>query len=185
MASHMPARSAHPADLVVLFDRDCGFCNWTVRQLRGLDRERRLRYVSLQSAASVPDRPDLAQVAATYPLADSIHVVRPDGTVESRGRAMLAILDALPGAWLLRPWTRFPGVSRLADALYDPLAANRQILGRLVAGDDPAVCEVVPLSAAPRQETSSARDRVPALGAHARTRDTGGDGHPGSPDDTS
>ena len=57
---------------------------------------------------------------------------------------MLAILDALPGAWLLRPWTRMPGVSRLVDALYDPVAANRLALGRLVARGDPAVCDVAP-----------------------------------------
>jgi len=144
MARPSQTRPTHPADLTVLFDRDCGFCNWTVRQLRALDRDRRLSYVPLQSAASLPARPDLAVVAATYPLADAIHVVRRDGTVEARGRAMLAILDALPGAWLLRPWTRLPDVARLADALYDPLAAHRQALGRLVAAGDPALCDVAP-----------------------------------------
>lgn len=146
MAPPSETRPAHPADLTVLFDRDCGFCNWTVRQLRGLDRHRRLSYVPLQSAHSLPARPDLAAVAATYPLAQAIHVVRRDGTVHSRGRAMLAILDALPGARLVRPWTRLPGVARLADALYDPLAAHRGALGRLVAGRDLAACDVAPAS---------------------------------------
>ncbi len=133
-----------PAELTVLFDRDCGFCTWTVRQLRDLDRNGRLSYVALQAATTLPDRPDLAAVAATYPLAEAIHVVRRDGTVAARGRAMLAILDVLPGAWLVRPWTRLPGVARLADALYDPLAAHRQVLGRLVAKGDPALCDVAP-----------------------------------------
>ncbi|CAN5762132.1 hypothetical protein BH24CHL8_BH24CHL8_08980 [soil metagenome] len=152
MATRARPRTApaeQPAELTVLFDRDCGFCNWTVRQLRGLDRNRRLRYVSLQSAASLPDRPELAMVAATYPLAEAIHVVRRDGTVQARGRAVLAILDVLPGAWLLRPWTRLPGVARLADALYDPVARNRLALGRLVARDDPAVCDVAPAAVPP------------------------------------
>ncbi len=144
MARQAPSHQSGTPDLTVLFDGDCGFCNWTVRQLRGLDRDRRLAYVSLQSASSIPHRPELAAVAATYPLAEAIHVVRRDGTVEARGRAMLAILDALPGAWLLRPWTRMPGVSRLVDALYDPVAANRLALGRLVARGDPAVCDVAP-----------------------------------------
>ncbi len=134
--------SRHKAQLTVLFDRDCGFCVWTVRQLRRLDRYGRLRYVALQTAAAVPERSDLARVAAEYPLADSIHVVRRDGSVVARGRAMLAILDVLPGAWLLRPWTRLPGVARLADALYDPLAAHRHALGRLVARGDPTLCDV-------------------------------------------
>ncbi len=149
MTTHSRQRQVHDPDLTVLFDRDCGFCNWTVRQLRGLDRHRRLAFVSLQSSASIPYRPELAAVAATYPLAEAIHVVRRDGTVEARGRAMLAILDVLPGAWLLRPWTRLPGVSRLADALYDPVAGNRVALGRLVVRDDPAVCDVAPSAVPP------------------------------------
>jgi len=147
--------SRHEVQLTVLFDRDCGFCNWTVRQLRGLDRYGRLHYVALQTAASILDRPGLATVAAAYPLADSIHVVRRDGAVLARGRAMLAILDVLPGAWLLRPWTRLPGVARLADALYDPLAAHRHALGRLVAMGDPALCDV-PLPV-PRQSATGGR----------------------------
>lgn len=158
MATDTSPASTHTAVLTVLFDRDCGFCNWTVRQLRGLDRDRRLRYVALQSASSIPDRPDLATVAATYPLADSIHVVRQDGTVEARGRALLAILDALPGAWLVRPWTRLPGVARLADAIYDPLATHRHALGRLVAGGDPARCDVPP--PAGRESQAASRREV-------------------------
>lgn len=162
MATRARPRTApaeQPAELTVLFDRDCGFCNWTVRQLRSLDRNRRLRYVSLQSAASLPDRPDLAMVAAMYPLAEAIHVVRRDGTVQARGRAVLAILDELPGAWLLRPWARLPGVARLADALYDPLAGHRHALGRLVARSDPAACDVVPDSSLP---DDAARNRSDA-----------------------
>lgn len=158
MVTHKLPRSGNTADLTVLFDRDCGFCNWTVRQLRALDRDGRLSYVSLQAAASTPDRPDLAAVAASYPLSESIHVVRRDGTVEARGRAMLAILDALPGAWLLRPWMRLPGLSRLADALYDPMAANRLALGRLVARDDPAACDVAPATVPPPHATDHGRD---------------------------
>ncbi len=135
-------RQPRSSDLTVLFDRDCGFCNWTVRQLRGLDRHGRLEYVALQSATSARDRPELAAVAARYPLAESIHLVRRDGSVVAGGRAMLAILDALPGAWLLRPWTRFPGMALLADLLYSPIAANRHSLGRLVARNDPVRCDV-------------------------------------------
>lgn len=160
MATDTRHASTEPAVLTVLFDRDCGFCNWTVRQLRGLDHGRRLRFVALQSASSIPDRPDLATVAATYRLADSIHVVREDGTVEARGQAMLAILDALPGAWLVRPWTKLPGVARLADALYDPMATHRHALGRLVARGDPARCDVLPLPDREGQVASSLDDRL-------------------------
>ncbi|MBA2570232.1 MAG: DUF393 domain-containing protein [Chloroflexi bacterium] len=121
--------------LTVLFDRDCGFCNWTVRQLRSLDRYGQLRYVPLQSAGTQTDRPELAEVCARHPLTDAVHVVSADGTVRSRGRAMLAILDVLPGGWLLRPWAKIPGVGSVADALYDRIAMRRGSLGRLVDAD--------------------------------------------------
>lgn len=144
MTAPQLTRQPDSAELTVLFDRDCGLCNWTVRQLRGLDRDRRLEYVSLQAATSDRERPELAAVAARYPLADAVHVVRRDGSVEAGGRAMLAILDTLPGAWLLRPWTRFPGMATIADLLYGPIAANRHVLGRLVAWNDPVRCDVEP-----------------------------------------
>lgn len=158
MATDAPRARSQTAELTVLFDRDCGFCNWTVRQLQSLDRHRRLDYVALQSAPSVAQRPDLASVAAGHPLSESIHVVRQDGTVEARGHALLAILDVLPGAWLLRPWTRLPGISRAADALYDPLAAHRHVLGRLVARGDPARCAVAPESVRSRAGEASRGD---------------------------
>lgn len=122
------------ARLTVLFDEDCGLCRWTAQQLHRLDRGARLELVPLQHAASHPERPDLARLAAQYPLAESIHVQRDDGRVRAGGDAMLEILDALPGGALLRPWALLPGVAAVVGAAYRRIAGNRALVGRLIGG---------------------------------------------------
>jgi predicted DCC family thiol-disulfide oxidoreductase YuxK len=142
-----PVRTT-PADdtLVVLFDRDCGFCQWTVRQLRPMDRRHRLRFVSLQDVRAGVRGVVLESVARDHPLDHAIHVVDDDGTVRAGGRAMLRILDVLPGGRLLRPWAALPGAEPLIDGLYTVLARNRNALGRLVAASDEVpACVIEPL----------------------------------------
>jgi predicted DCC family thiol-disulfide oxidoreductase YuxK len=111
--------------LTVLYDDDCGFCRWSVSQLRPMDRHRRLEFIPLQHAADHPERSELARLAGTTDLAASIHVVRPDGETRAGGGAMLEILDALPGGWLLRPWALLPGVEHVVDFGYGIVADNR------------------------------------------------------------
>jgi predicted DCC family thiol-disulfide oxidoreductase YuxK len=118
--------------LTVLYDRDCAFCAWTVRQLRSMDRHRRLDFVALQEAGSRPDRPELARIAAEHRLLEEIHVVSADGSVRAGGRAMAAVLQALPGAWLLRPWLALPGAGALLDFVYRVVADNRHRLAPLL-----------------------------------------------------
>lgn len=139
-------RSAGITDrrLTILFDRDCSLCTWTVARLVRWDRYGRFAPIALQDAADRPDRPDLARVAAEHPLAASLHVVMPDGEVASRGRGMLAILDALPGGWLLRPWTLMPGMVGVLDRVYDQIAARRHRLGELVTRGQAIACELPP-----------------------------------------
>jgi predicted DCC family thiol-disulfide oxidoreductase YuxK len=124
--------------LTVLYDNDCGFCRWSVMQLRPLDRDRRLEFVPLQHAEEHLERPELATLARTENLRDAIHVVRPDGRVRSAGGAMFEILDALPGGWLLRPWALLPGIESLADVGYRFVADRRDmwvsLLNRTGAG---------------------------------------------------
>jgi len=118
----------------VLYDEDCGFCRWSAAQLRALDRRRRLELVPLQHAAAHPARPELAALAGARDLRAQIHVLRHDGSVRAGGGAMLEILDALPGGWLLRPWQLLPGVEAIVDAGYRWVAARRDTFGRLLAG---------------------------------------------------
>lgn len=136
--------AARARRLTVLYDDDCGLCRWTVVQLRSLDRHGRLEFVPLQHAAAHPERPDLVRLAQTHALAQSIHVARPDGRVRRGGGAMLELLDALPGGWLLRPWAMLPGVERVVDLSYRLLARNTAGIGRLMArtGRAAAACDL-------------------------------------------
>jgi predicted DCC family thiol-disulfide oxidoreductase YuxK len=111
--------------LTVLYDDDCGFCRWSAGQLRALDRHRRLELVPLQHATDHPDRPDLARLARSHDLAGAIHVLRPDGETRAGGGAMLEIIDALPGGWLLRPWALLPGIEAVVDFGYRLVADRR------------------------------------------------------------
>jgi predicted DCC family thiol-disulfide oxidoreductase YuxK len=118
--------------LTVLFDLQCAFCRWTVRQLRPLDRHRRLEFVSLQRARKGRTRPELREVARHYRLRREIHVLRPDGSVRAGGDAMLEILDVLPGGWLLRPWRSIPGVGAAVRVFYRLIADHRRLLAKLM-----------------------------------------------------
>jgi predicted DCC family thiol-disulfide oxidoreductase YuxK len=130
----------------VLYDADCGFCTWSAAQLRRMDRARRLELVPLQHAAAHPERPELAALAARSDLREVIHVVRPDGRVRAGGGAMLELLDALPGGWLLRPWALLPGVERLVDMAYRFVARRRGLFSELLARSGRALpaCDLHP-----------------------------------------
>src|SRR5439155_7214363 len=114
--------------LTVLYDRDCAFCAWTVRQLRLLDRTHRLEFIPIQEAARRPERPELAALAAQRPLAEMLHVLLPDGRVEAGGRALLEILFVLPGGVLFRLWSLIPGLAHALDAGYRWVAGHRSLL---------------------------------------------------------
>lgn len=114
----------------MLYDGECGFCGWTVRQLRLLDLRGRFEFIPLQAAALRTDRPELALLAAERPLAEMLHVVLPDGRVEAGGRAFMEILLALPGGSLFRPWPLIPGLQAVIDAGYRWAAAHRPLLSR-------------------------------------------------------
>jgi len=124
-----PGGSTAARDLVVLYDGDCAFCTASVRSLRRWDRDRRLALVPLQSAAASPD-PAVRDAADAYPLRTALHVVdRRTGEVAAGGRAILAIVDALPGGPLLRPWVALPPTAAVADLLYGVVSDRRQDLG--------------------------------------------------------
>ncbi len=137
-----PAPGASEHRLVVLYDADCAFCTASVRRLGRWDRAGKFDLVPLQAAASSPD-PTLRAAAARYPLASALHVVdRATGRVSAGGRAMLTILDALPGGRLLRPWASLPTVPVVADLLYGVVSDRRQDLGWAVGIRHEVSCPV-------------------------------------------
>lgn len=108
---------------IVLYDRDCGFCRWSLAKLLAWDRRGRLRPVALQDAeaerllASIPEQERMA----------SWHLVEPGGAVSSAGRAFAPLFRILPGG---SPFAtaveRAPGLTSRA---YRWVAEHRDVFG--------------------------------------------------------
>jgi predicted DCC family thiol-disulfide oxidoreductase YuxK len=141
--THSEANPRHsPGRLTVLYDGGCGICRETVRRLARWDRGDRMEFVPLDKAAR-SGRPLLEKLAAEGHLGDSIHVVdEATGEVTTGGHAALALLDALPGGWLLRPWISLPPTGQLADAVYRVASRHRDRLAWVVGLRDEVACPV-------------------------------------------
>lgn len=112
----------------VLYDRDCGFCRFTMGLLVTWDRRRRLRPVEIQSEEG---QRLLVKLAPLERLA-SAHAVDRDGRLHSGAAAAAPVLRRLPaGAPLARVAERFPSATKRA---YGAVVAHRSALGRLVPG---------------------------------------------------
>ncbi len=139
--------TAGPGPLTVIYDDDCGVCRETVHRLRRWDHEGRLEFMPLHLAAS-SGRPLLRKLATAGHLGDAIHVVdEATGRVVSGGHAALAILDALPGGWLLRPWAILPPTAAAADVVYRVAVRHRDRLAWLMGLRNEVNCPVGPASA--------------------------------------
>lgn len=120
------ATEAPPTTATVLYDRDCGFCRWSLAKILAWDRAGRLRPVPIQSeegqayldAAGVPEEKRL----------ESWHLVHPDGRVESAGDAFPALFRMLPAGTPIATLTKaLPGLSNRG---YFLVAANRVLFGK-------------------------------------------------------
>jgi predicted DCC family thiol-disulfide oxidoreductase YuxK len=110
----------------IVYDRDCGFCRWSLSKVLAWDRRNALTAVALQDAAAgrlLAPVPEQARF-------DSWHLVTADGRVYSAGAAAAPLLRLLPGG---RPLAllaaAFPGST---EAAYRSIARHRSRLGRLV-----------------------------------------------------
>jgi predicted DCC family thiol-disulfide oxidoreductase YuxK len=114
------------AKATVLYDRDCGFCRWSLGKVLAWDRRGRVRPVPIES-----DEGD--RLLDGVPAADrmsSWHLVGEDGTVRSAGAAFPGLFRQLPGgAPLARLTSRAP---RATDRAYRWVAGNRSRWGKLV-----------------------------------------------------
>lgn len=119
---------------VVLYDRDCGFCKWSLNKILAWDRTKRLRAVPIQSEEG--DRL-LAGVDPDVRL-DSWHLVSGDGRLFSAGAAAEPLARILPwGRPLAAAFRAFP---RLTESAYRYVAGHRDRWARLLRID--ATCEV-------------------------------------------
>lgn len=110
--------------MLVLWDRDCGFCAWTLSWVLRADRRGLLRTAPIQGPEG--DR-WLAHMPAEQRLA-SWHLVDDDGTVRSAGAAVTEVLRRIPAGRPLAALTgRAPG---LTERAYAWVARNRSTLSR-------------------------------------------------------
>jgi predicted DCC family thiol-disulfide oxidoreductase YuxK len=115
-----------PRRWVVLYDADCGFCNWLLAGILRWDRAVRLRPVALQ-------RPEADDLLADLPPADrmaSWHLISPTGARRSGGAALAPLLRLLPGGRV--PAAAFARVPSLTDQGYRWVAARRSPLSSRV-----------------------------------------------------
>jgi len=136
-----------PSTLTVLFEDDCGLCRETIRQLGRWDRDGRLTFMPMALAAS-SGRPILEELAGRRNFTDAVHVVdESNGRVFSGGHAALAILDALPGGWLLRPWVALAPAALAVDVVCRVTARHHDRLTWLIGFQDEVSCPVEPAMA--------------------------------------
>lgn len=113
---------------VVLYDRDCGFCRWSLSKLLAWDRRGRLRPVALQDAEA--DR--LLAGMGEEERMGSWHLAEPGGEVRSAGAAFEPLLRELPGG---RPLAAIAArAPRLTERAYRFVSGNRTPIGRRLTG---------------------------------------------------
>ncbi len=111
---------------VVLYDRDCGFCRWSLARVLDLDRQRALRPVALQD----PEADELLHGMSSERRFASAHVVTNEGYVYSGGDAIAPLVRVLPaGATVAPAATLF---SRPLGAAYRLVVRSRGVLGRML-----------------------------------------------------
>ena len=111
---------------LVLYDRDCGFCRWSVAWVLRLDRRRALQPLALQDPRAIGLLPGLDEEERMR----SAHVVAPDGRRFTGGAAAGPVLHLIPGASpLAAAAERCP---RAVERAYRWVADHRTAFGRPV-----------------------------------------------------
>ena len=110
-----------PEHAVVLYDRDCGFCRWSLARVLDLDRRRALRPVPLGSA----EADELLAGMSEERRWASAHVVASDGSVYSGAAAVPGVL---PNGASLAPVARLLRLPLAAG--YGLVVRSRGFLGR-------------------------------------------------------
>ncbi len=120
--------------MVLLYDGNCGFCDWAVKLVLRHDRQKTLKFAALKGvygSGVIAAHPELANV-------DSVMLVDEEsGGVLVRSEAALAIGKYLGGVWALTGVARVVPRS-IRDAMYDLFARHRyRFFGRLEACELP------------------------------------------------
>jgi predicted DCC family thiol-disulfide oxidoreductase YuxK len=127
---------AHRSDaqLIVLYDEDCGFCRWSLDKLLAWDRRKRVRPLAIQS----DEGQELLRDVPAEARLDSWHLVLASGEVLSAGAAAAPLARELPlGRPLAALFRTFP---RTTERAYQWVARNRNRFARVLRVD--ASCEI-------------------------------------------
>jgi predicted DCC family thiol-disulfide oxidoreductase YuxK len=111
---------------IVIYDRDCGFCRWSLSLLLRADRHRRLRPLAL----GTPQADELLADLTPEQRSASWHLVSPDGRRASAGAGLSAVLVLLPGGGI--PASVLARRPDLIERGYAWVAEHRSKLSRVV-----------------------------------------------------
>ena len=110
----------------MLYDRDCGFCRWSLGRVLAADRARRVRPVPLGS----PQADELLADLTEEERMASWHLVAPDGRRWSAGYAAPPLLRLLPGG--RAPAAVLAVAPEITDRVYRWVADNRSWFSRAI-----------------------------------------------------
>ncbi len=111
---------------LVLWDGECGFCRRSVDWLLKRDQKGELEAVPYQMASSPPMTAELRTACAR-----AVHLVSPDGTIYSAGRAVLKALE-LVGYGALARVASWPPFVWFVELGYWLVARNRYFFSRFL-----------------------------------------------------
>jgi predicted DCC family thiol-disulfide oxidoreductase YuxK len=121
-----PPRVAKERGWTVLYDADCGFCNWLLSALLRWDRAGHLHPIALQRA----EADNLLKELAPAERMASWHLISPSGERYSGGAALPPLLRLLPAGQI--PATAIARFPSPADRGYRWVAEHRSQLSRCV-----------------------------------------------------
>jgi predicted DCC family thiol-disulfide oxidoreductase YuxK len=110
--------------LIVLYDRECGFCKVTLALLLRWDRARRLTPLEIQS-------PGGGELLSGMPPAERLaswHLIDGAGVVRSAGAGLPFVFAALPGGRAMASLAS--GLPNTTSRLYEWVASHRALLAR-------------------------------------------------------
>jgi predicted DCC family thiol-disulfide oxidoreductase YuxK len=112
--------------VTLIYDRDCGFCRWSLGKVLAWDRHHAVRPLALGTH-------EANRLLADVPAAErprSWHLVDEGGTVHSAGAGFEPLFRLLPGAGPLAALAaRMPGATERG---YRFVSGNRSIWGKFV-----------------------------------------------------
>lgn len=122
-ASRQPGQ---PPNWTVIYDRDCGFCRWSLARVLALDSERRLRPVALGTPEADERLADLTLELRS----SSWHLIAPDGRRASAGAAAAPLFRLVRhGRVLAALMEKAP---TLTERGYRWVAGHRSWFGKLI-----------------------------------------------------